>query len=270
MKKIAIYCINYNSYNELHSFLMSVDRATSLTTGSASLDVFIADNTKTEYRKDIELNGLNNVSIKIFNYNDNPGYFGAAQRMMHATDATSYDYAIISNVDLTLKDDALQALIQTENDKNVGWIAPSLFSAKLNRDRNPELMHRYSVRKLKLIRLMFKYPPLQIIYKNTLYKRKKLKAKINKTVDIYAGHGSLIILTKQYLNVCGIPDYPIFLFCEELYLAEKCRLNNLRVIYRPDIHILDEEHVSIGKIHRSASYYKYNYDAVSYIINNFY
>lgn len=270
MKKIAIYCINYNSYDELHSFLMSVDRAASLTTGSASLDVFIADNTKTEYRKNIELNGLNNVSIKIFNYNDNPGYFGAAQRMMHATDTTSYDYAIISNVDLTIEDDALQALIQTEEEKNVGWIAPSLFSAKLNRDRNPELMHRYSVRKLKLIRLMFKYPLLEMIYRRTLYKRRKINHTVKQPTRIYAGHGSLIILTKQYFKLCGIPYYPIFLFCEEIYLAEICRLNNLNVIYRPDIHIYDKEHVSIGEIHHSKSYYKYNYEAITYIINNFY
>lgn len=270
MKKIAIYCINYNSYDELHSFLMSVDHAALRTKDSASLDVFIADNTKTEYRKDIEQTGLNNVSVKIFNYNDNPGYFGAAQRMMHSTEAASYDYAIISNVDLTLKDDALQALIQTKENKNVGWIAPSLFSAQLNRDRNPELMQRYSARKLKLIRLMFRYPLLEIIYRRTLYKRKKINHTDNQPTHIYAGHGSLIILTKQYFKLCGIPNYPIFLFCEEIYLAEICRLNNLHVIYRPDIHIYDKEHVSIGEIHHSKSYYKYNYEAITYIINNFY
>lgn len=268
MKKIAIYCINYNSYNEIRSFLVSVDRAVSLT--SVSLDVFIADNTKKECRKDIEVDGLIYITIKIFDYNDNPGYFGAAQRMMHETNVTSYDYVIISNVDLTLKEDALKSLISIKEDVNVGWIAPSLYSTKLNRDRNPELMHRYSVNKLRLIRLMFKYPLLQIIYKNTLYKRKNLKSRVTKSVNIYAGHGSLIILTKQYIKICGIPEYPVFLFCEELYIAEKCRMNNLRVIYRPDIHILDDEHVSISKINHSPAYYKYNYEAVSYIIDNFY
>ena len=87
--------------------------------------------------------------------------------------------------------------------------------------------------------------------------------------SVYAGHGSFIILTQAYLRRCGTIDYPVFLFCEELYLAEMCRRNGLAVVYVPHIRVNDTEHVSVGKMaHRD--YCRHNLEAVSYIIRHFY
>ena len=65
-----------------------------------------------------------------------------------------------------------------------------------------------------------------------MYKRKKYLV-VGSPKDVYAGHGSFIILTKYYLSKVGIVNYPVFLFCEEIYLAEMCRINNLLVRYEP-------------------------------------
>ena len=45
MKKIAIFCVNYNSYEFLDSFLCSVDKAAKYA-GDVSVSVFVADNTE--------------------------------------------------------------------------------------------------------------------------------------------------------------------------------------------------------------------------------
>jgi hypothetical protein len=61
----------------------------------------------------------------------------------------------------------------------------------------------------------------------------------------------------------------MFLFCEELYLAESCRRAGLTVKYEPSIVVYDKEHVSIGKMPHSL-YCKYNLKAMKYIIENFF
>jgi GT2 family glycosyltransferase len=94
-------------------------------------------------------------------------------------------------------------------------------------------------------------------------------------MDIYAGHGSFILLTRAYFEKCGMIDYPVFLFGEELYLAEECRKHSLRVIYRPEICIYDSEHVSTSKLKKTLPfkktfYYQCNSDAIDYILANYY
>ena len=105
------------------------------------------------------------------------------------------------------------------------------------------------------------------VYNHTLYKSKKLAK--HERGEIYAGHGSFIILTKAYFERCGKIDYPVFLFCEEIWLAEKCRQAGLKVVYDPRMTIYDSEHVSIGKMPHD-TYCRLNYDAVQYIIKTFY
>ena len=45
MKEIAIFCVTYNSYKELSTFISSVDKASELVQGKANISIFIKDNT---------------------------------------------------------------------------------------------------------------------------------------------------------------------------------------------------------------------------------
>ena len=47
--KIAIFCVTYNSYNELTNYLSSIDVASKMAVETISVDVFIADNTEKDY-----------------------------------------------------------------------------------------------------------------------------------------------------------------------------------------------------------------------------
>lgn len=58
-------------------------------------------------------------------------------------------------------------------------------------------------------------------------------------------------------------------FGEEIYLAEKCRVNGLTVYYDPEIKVVDREHASTSKM-PSRFYTKCNVEALSYIIRAFY
>jgi len=269
MIKIIIYCVNYNSYSSLSNFIPSVEEAAEYAVKDNGcqlcIDLCIADNTE-ENVQAINVNG-SNINIKVFPFHKNYGYFGGVQKMMESVSPLDYDYAIISNVDLSLAKDAILKLARLSQDSDTGWIAPQIYSEDEHRDKNPRIPTRYSKRKLQMLKLTFQFPLLHTLHKKTVYRRKEFIQ--HSPGPVYAGHGSFIILTKKYFEKCGIINYPVFLFCEEIYLGEHCRIQGLKVIYNPEIKIIDSEHVSTGKINNKR-FCKFNYDAISYILKTFY
>lgn len=268
MKKIAVYCVTYNTYEELQSFLSSVKTAAEAASDVALVSVFVADNTESDVQNITFASDA--ITLKVFGFHKNLGYFGAVKSMMLASAPELFDLTVISNVDLTLEKDTFAKIARQPVSQDLGWIAPCLFSRRLNYDRNPEMPHRYSRTKLEMLCLMFKYSLLMKLYRRLLY-RKVVKRDIDHTPrNIYAGHGSFIILTRNYFQRCGKIDYPPFLFCEEIYLAENCRRNGLAVKYDPSIVIYDNEHASTSELAKKEIFYKYNYIAVKYILDKFY
>ena len=187
--------------------------------------------------------------------------------MMKEVDVSVYDYVLISNVDLTVAEDFFVKLSDYPCDATTGWIAPQIFSRWEMRDKNPGVLKRYPLRKLRMLRLLYRFPMLETLYTRTFYRLKKYQH--HPAGQIYAGHGSVLILTQKYFELCGRIDYPVFLFCEELYLAEQCLKMGLRVEYVPDIKVEDAEHVSTGRMNHRF-FCRCNYEAVSYIIERFY
>lgn len=245
MIRIALFSVSFESDKEKDLFLSSIKQAKKRAMEVAAVDVFMACNTR----------------------ENNPGYLGAVRLLMNQVDLGLYDYIIISNVDLTIEEDLFIKLANYQCQEDIGWIAPQIWSEKEKRDKNPRQASRYSLRKLKLLRLGYQFPWLDTLYTKTLYKRKKMHRK--QPGYVYSGHGSFIILTKTYMARCGKVNYPVFLFCEEIYLAEQCLKAGLKVVYSPNIKVTDLEHVSTGKMdHRT--YCKYNLEAIDYIIKTFY
>lgn len=265
MKNIAIFCVNFNTYDELSSYVASVENAAKLVVDMVHIDMFIADNTVHDIRP-VSLS-VEYIDIRVFAFNENLGYFGAINRMMEQTDVASFDFVIVSNVDLRLNVETFTELLKASVPDDVGWIAPQIYSEVEHRDRNPKIVSRYTLSRLKVLRLFYKYPLLNCLYMMTAYRKKKYQQ--HQTGYIYAGHGSFIILTKQYINKCGIINYPAFLFGEEIYLAEQCLSHQLKVMYVPDIVVFDDEHASTGKM--NTHFYNHcNKQAMDYIIKTYY
>lgn len=245
MIRIALFCVSFESDQEKDLFLSSIEQAKKRAREAASVDVFVACNTR----------------------DNNPGYFGAVRLLMDHVDLDIYDYIIISNVDLTIEEDFFIKLANYQCQEDTGWIAPQIWSEKEKRDKNPRQIDRYSLRKLKLLRLGYQYPWLDTLYTKTLYQRKRMNK--HQPGLVYSGHGSFIVLTRSFMARCGKVDYPVFLFCEEIYLAERCLQAGLKVVYAPNMKVIDLEHVSTGKMnHRT--YCQHNLEAIEYIIKTFY
>ena len=245
MKKIAVFCVSYCSDHERDLYLSTIRNAAQKASNIVDVDVFVSNNTK----------------------EDNPGYFGAIKRLLQQVNAKDYDYSIISNVDLMLEENFFQILADYNCSEDTGWIAPQIWSNLEERDRNPKVLNRYSLKKLQILRTFYQFPILDTLYTSTFYKKKKYES--HQAGQIYAGHGSFIILTRRFFELCGKIDYPVFLFCEEIYLAEMCRKAGLKVLYEPSLIVKDTEHASTGRMNHGF-YCRCNYEAMQYIIKTFY
>lgn len=263
--KVLVACVNFNSYNDLERYVKSIIVAKERI-NDVIVDVLVADNSTK--RQLIDCSAYHNISVKQVSL-DNIGYLPAAsEAIKQCHNLKQYDYIIISNVDVELDYHFLENLQSLKVDKTIGWIAPQIWTEEEGRDKNPKVIERYSKSKLEKIRLLYRYPMLDYIYTNTLYLKKKSRPQYNE-MDIYAGHGSFMILTKHFFDFYKEINYPIFLFGEELFLAELNKEAGLRVRYIPYLKIYDNEHVSTSKM-KKKSYYKYNLDSINYILDTFY
>lgn len=262
--KTLIVAINYNSYNELKSYINSVEIAAQKYS-SNTIDFIIADNSSM-YEECLFKSRC--VNFRVIRLN-NLGYLGGAQHVINGTpNILCYDYVIISNVDIAMKEDFFDKLSSVKIEKEVAWIAPKIYSKDEKRDRNPKVMSRYSKKKLQLLYYMYKYPILFYLYTMTAYKRKKLQPQYPE-MDIYAGHGSFMLLTRSFFESYKEIHYPIFLFGEELFLAEEILKAGKKVRYVPSLVIYDNEHVSTSTI-KKKTYFKYNQDSIKYILDTYY
>lgn len=266
-KQIAIFCVTYHSYDCLHAYLTSLGRAAEVMGGEGEVSVFVADNTTADFQTIDPARYP--MAVSVYAWHENLGYMGAVQRMMRETDLSRFDYVWITNVDILLEEDALRTLCRYACRETTGWIAPCVFSCQEQRDRNPNILHRLTKRRFRLMGLMFRYPLLRMLYRSTLYHRRRATASTPAGTPIYAGHGSAMILTRQYFRRLGIPAFPLFLIGEEVYLAEMCRRAALDVRYEPAIRILDKEHVSTSRL-PSALHNRCYREYYAYVMKTFY
>ena len=262
---VLILCVNYNSYEELNNYLESIDKACDFVNKKINVEVKIADNTHENLHK-IDLSRYKSFSSKKFLYNVNHGYMGAVMKLIKDTgedNVKKYDYVIISNVDLILSESFFEDLFSTSNDNKIGWIAPQIFSLLENRDRNPKMINRPSLKKMELLLLKYKYPILHYLYTYILYPfmGKKMES-YNGNNSIYAGHGSIMIFTKEFMKENVSFKYHTFLFGEEIFFGELVKKSSLKVVYNPKIRVNDIDHASTSKL-KSKDYFKMNYDSIN-------
>lgn len=263
--KVLVVAVTYNSYLELSSYLTSIEKAVERCPG-VEVIVCVADNSVD--KQNIDSSHYKCIKVDVTSL-DNKGYLGGAQYVINSqTDLSTFDYIVISNVDIELACNFFTKLKEYKLDKDIAWLATKIWSKAEGRDRNPKIISRPSKIKLQLINYMYKYPILDYLYTKTLYKR-KTKYLPSPEMDIYAGHGSFMMLTKNFFEHYKKIEYPIFLFGEEIYLGELIRLAGFRVRYVPDLEVIDMEHASTGKM-KKAFYYKCNKEAIDYILNSYY
>lgn len=225
MKKILIICVTYHSDKELQAFMESVHRAAERVEGKMEVNLQVADNGK-----------------------ENLGYLGGALPIYNKY-AKKYDYVSISNVDLELAPDFFEQLLRVDT-KGLGWIAPDIYTAKIDRHENPYMLYRPSKRNFLIWNIIYSSIWIYKLYHKLYVIKSHKKKTLFQTCDIYAGHGSFMLFTKAF--VLNYPElhYPTFMYGEEIYMAELIKKSQLKVRYTPTLHIANTGNISTGLIHQ--------------------
>ena len=248
-KHYMVFCVNFCSYDHLHTLMESVERAAARASGLCRITLCVGDNTASDWQG-IPENLTPHCTLKSFPYHLNIGYLGCALRMMAEVgwqEVSQASYCIISNVDLTLREDFFSVLATTEWPADTGWLAPDIFTERLNHHDNPFQTHR--PRKRDFIRWQLLYSN-HIIYKwlEKLYHLRGKHQNIpDKQTTIYAGHGSLMVISGQFLAKHPYLKFPTFMYGEELFFAELIYQDKLKTYYCPSLYVSNVGRVSTGK-----------------------
>jgi GT2 family glycosyltransferase len=233
--------------------------------------------------------GEANTNVKCLQAPHNLGYFGGANFGLGQYLASSPlpDWVVVCNVDIEFRDSqffsTLQELDATES---LGLVAPRIWSARWKRDLNPKISQRPTKGRMFLYKLIFGNYYLQMAYEILSFLKNGLRAaireglamfrghpKIDKQTkdasSIYAPHGSCMIFSRRYFRAGGNFEYSVFLFGEEIFVAETAKGLGLAVRYCPWLGVLDNEHASTGII-RSRKVAGYMKDATNYLVEHYF
>lgn len=260
---LAIIFVLYNAYDDMRDFLSA-----QLETLPAGLKLIIVDNTphaKINHASLGEFALHPNVQTLIAEP-ENLGYAGAAHFAMQALpELFDYDYVAISNTDLLYNAAELNTVLHDLKGEHlgVGAIAPRLThpdgtdKAQLHYINEPSHA-KYS----KLVKIFSSYP-LTVAHRLGADVKRKLgfsRGVTNVPREIFAPHGALMILTREYFQKTAGFEHPTFLFCEEITIGAECRDAGLRVIFEPKLPYAHENHGAMGAI-PSRHIVKYLHDA---------
>lgn len=192
----------------------------------------------------------------------NRGYFGAARFALDHFLAKGHpipDWVIVCNHDILIEDREFFQKLSNNDAGAVGVIAPRIQKLPGNVDQNPFMRNRPNALRWAQLRLVSSNYTLAKFW-DWLWRRKwalkswtaairKELAENNnvKRESIYAPHGSFIIFSRKFFETGGFLDENLFLYGEEISVAEQCRLLGLPVVYEPELRVLHNEHQSTGK-----------------------
>jgi GT2 family glycosyltransferase len=266
-------CVNYNTYVETLNLIQGMLEAHRPVKNDLKIDIIVADNSmpsKLINPAEIEESG---ILFRQVITNSNVGYFGAVNFAISQEKLipANYEFTVISNVDIQVGSDFFENLLKGQTPDNTGMIAPSILSKLEHMDKNPGIVSRPSKNKMAFY---------QFLYSNSWFYRlflkiRKFRMKISmpdtgrEPKIIYAAHGSVIIFCKAYFALDGNLKYPVFLFGEEIFLAEEMRKRNLLTIYLPSIRVFDDEHINTSKLKIEAQC-KMSYEAIVYLKNKYF
>lgn len=246
--------VNYKGEQSTLELLASLSRLN----GFSSLDIIVVDNGSGEenlLRLRTAIADWPNVQLLVSD--TNRGYFGAAKFACDhylAQGRELPNWTIVCNHDVVIEDqDFLQKLSQ-EDWRSAGVLATRIRLAGTGADQNPFMLRRPSWFRRASLRLVYSNYPFALFWDWLSYKKRALNQRMHslpskrifKRENIYAAHGSCFILSRQFFEAGGFFDDALFLYGEEISVAEICRSLGLPVIFEPALVLLHNEHSSVG------------------------
>jgi len=249
---VLILTVNYRGADETIKLLATLRNLD----GFSLMDVVVVDNgSGDDSWSKISAAISSDRNVRVLASAENRGYFGAARwgLQQHLADRHGLPpWIIVCNHDILIADKKFVARLLEQEAPAVGVIAPRIRALETGMDQNPFLTSRPSRWHWASLRLISSCYGFAAAW-DWLSRHKRLfgngSRERHDTVRraIYAPHGSFFIFSRQYFDAGGYLDGNLFLFGEEISVAEICRSLNLKIVYEPSLCVLHNEHASTGK-----------------------
>lgn len=257
--KAVVITINYKSADSALAFLASLERIKAF----SEIEVIIVDNSPgDEGLSRIRTAVAKCTNAELLESSTNRGYFGAARFAFDHYRAQGNllpDWVIVCNHDISIEDKDFFTKLLRENPEGVGVIAPRILGLPGKVDQNPFMRRRPGRLRWTQLRLVSSNYGIATLW-DWLWRRKSelrswlavrrkdsLLIRKAKHETVYAAHGSFIIFSRRYFEAGGFLDGNLFLYGEEISVAEISRLLGLPVVYVPSLCVFHKEHESTGK-----------------------
>ncbi|MDE6024405.1 MAG: glycosyltransferase [Lachnospiraceae bacterium] len=225
-----------------------------------------------------QLQDLKINNVLYLNTNDNLGYFNGASYALNYVQekGDTFDWLIVSNVDIELESENIVDILNEYDKTDIGVVAPGIISVDGGYDKNPYKIQRCTKGHMYIRKIAFSNMLFANIYSGLVRLKNKLvvkaldgENKCQEGTEIYMPYGACIYFNKKYFEHGGKISIPLFLFGEELFVAETCKKLGLKIIYVPRIRFKNYEHASTSKL-ANKRIVKYNYKAICFIIKEFF
>ncbi|MDI6891116.1 MAG: glycosyltransferase [Thermodesulfovibrionales bacterium] len=281
---ILTICVNYNNDTKTQQFVSELLAQK----GDFSQKVIIVDNSESPSFDSPLYNLFKSDSrVLIINSGKNLGYYGGAAWGLreYIKEFPLPEWIIICNIDIDLiQPDLLSNLRALYSASHYAIIAPAIISAVSGRDQNPYMRTRPTRLRMHFYKWTFRYYPISMIYqllallKNKILfilKRALVRSNTNSgqkflvPQQIYAPHGSFVVYNRKYFESGGTLDHGVFLFGEEIFIAETAKRLGLTIAYDPRLQIKHQEH-STTNIFKSRKILGFVREAAEYCANTFF
>lgn len=247
--KLAFICVNYNGKNDTIKWYQSISN---LQIESAVLLVV-------DFTNDFQSDDDRFIVL----HSENVGYFGGLNIGIKylANSFGLFDFIVVGNNDL-LFDKSIMALSQLL--KSDCYVISPRVTKSNGKEQNPHVKERITSLRRQIHSVIyssffvwyFSEIIRHYLFQNGLFRRDQRLSHLESSY-IYMGHGSCIILTKNYINKYGTLPQKTFLYGEEAFL--RIQLNETAKsanawYYCPGIRVIHNEHSSTSKIARRELY----------------
>jgi GT2 family glycosyltransferase len=208
-------------------------------------------------------------NVELLQSSRNRGYFGAARFGLESYLAEAHelpDWVIVCNHDVVIEDRDFFTKLLGHDPNTVGVIAPRIQTRETCLDQNPFMKRRPGRFRWWTYRFAKSAYGVAVVWDwmgrvkkvvksfGTAHDRASGGASAEKSKRIYAAHGSFFIFSRSYFERGGYLDENLFLYGEEISVAEICRSLNLPILYEPSLRVLHNEHRSTGRVISRTSY----------------
>lgn len=251
--EILIICVSYHSDDALKKYLRSVDSC--IKPEGWNIRVLVVDNGRAKINA--TLYGLfNSLKLKIDMIcpGKNLGYLGGANLGFGKYCNSKYlpSWIIVSNVDVEINDsEFFLKLVSNHENYNVGAIAPAIYSTRTGKNHNPFLLMPPSRSKVLTLIIVYRNKYLFKLYAlvgKAINSYRTNTGKNKCSTKIFAGHGSFIILSRNYFISGGSLAFNNFLYGEEIFLGESIRRLQLQYLYNPELVVYSTDSVSTSNL----------------------